>query len=100
MTDFSSVSIPAPKDWQAYERHSRVLWACVLKDPLTQNNGTSGQRQHGVGIFGNRGGTGGPLVGIQCKGKDGHYGKKVTDKELRAEVKKTEKFSPPLKSPS
>jgi len=97
MTDFTSVSIRPPKDWQAFERHSRLLYEYSLGDPGTQNNGRSGQRQHGVDIFGRRGGGNGPLVGIQCKGKDRDYGGVVTEDELRREVKKTQKFKPSLK---
>ena len=74
-----------------------MLFEYALHDPATQNNGRSGQRQHGVDIFGRRGGGSGPLVGIQCKGKDSDYGEVVTDAELRREVKKTEKFRPELK---
>jgi tetratricopeptide (TPR) repeat protein len=96
MTDHTSVSIPPPKDWQAFERHARLLFQLSLNDAAVQNNGTSGQRQHGVDIFGRRGGGTGPLVGVQCKGKNADYGGKVTEKELRAEVEKTRKFVPPL----
>jgi tetratricopeptide (TPR) repeat protein len=96
MTDFSSVSIPQPKDWQAFERHSRLLFECSLGDPHTQNNGRSGQPQHGVDIFGRRASTG-DMVGIQCKGKDVDYGGEVTNAELRREVTKTEKFQPSIK---
>ncbi|SFH66907.1 tetratricopeptide repeat protein [Bradyrhizobium sp. Gha] len=96
MTDHTSVSISPPSDWQAFERNSRLLFQLTLNDPAVQNNGTSGQRQHGVDIFGRRGGGAGPLVGIQCKGKNGDYGKKVTEKELRDEVEKTNKFVPSL----
>lgn len=97
MTDFTSVSIRPPKDWQAFERHSRLLFEYSLRDPATQNNGRAGQTQHGVDIFGRREGGNGPLVGIQCKGKDSDYGGVVTEDELRREVKKTQKFKPPLK---
>jgi hypothetical protein len=96
MTDHTSVSIPPPKDWQAFERNSRLLFQLSLNDPGVQNNGTSGQRQHGVDIFGRRGGGAGPLVGVQCKGKNADYGGKVTEKELRTEVEKTNKFVPQL----
>jgi tetratricopeptide (TPR) repeat protein len=95
MTDFTSVSIPPPKDWQAFERHSRVLFEYSLADPQTQNNGRPGQRQHGVDIYGRRGGNG-VLVGVQCKGKDNDYGGTVSDAELLREVKNTEQFVPPL----
>jgi hypothetical protein len=96
MTDHTSVSIPPPKDWLAFERNARLLFELSLKDPAAQNNGVSGQRQHGVDIFGRRDGGTGPQVGIQCKGKNADYGGRVTEKELRAEVEKTKQFVPPL----
>lgn len=75
----------------------RLLFQYVLDDPATQNNGRPGQRQHGVDVFGRRGGGAGPLVGVQCKGKDTDYGGTVTVDELEAEVKKTEEFQPALR---
>jgi hypothetical protein len=42
MTDITSVSFPPPKDWQAFERHSRVLFEHSLGDPQTQTNGRPG----------------------------------------------------------
>ncbi len=95
--DFSSTSIPPPKDWQAFERCCRTLFECILGDSQTQLNGRNGQTQHGVDIYGRRGGYGGPYVGVQCKGKEGNtYGKKVTEAELRKEVKKALHFTPRL----
>ena len=96
MTDFSSVAIPSPKDWQALERNARLLFEYALNDRAVQNNGRPGQRQHGVDVYGRRGGGAGPLVGIQCKGKDSGFGKPVTEKELIAEVEKTRGFKPRL----
>ena len=96
MTDHTSVSIPPPKDWPAFERNARLLFQLSLNDPAVQNNAVSGQRQHGVDIFGRRGGGTGPQVGIQCKGKNADYGGRVTEKELRAEVEKTKEFVPAL----
>src|SRR6266481_2130275 len=96
MTDFTSVEIPKPKDWQALERHCRLLFELSLQDPTVQNNGRQGQRQHGVDIFGRRGGGTGPQVGVQCKGKSSDYGGPVTEAELVDEVEKTKKFQPPL----
>lgn len=95
MTDFTSVSFPPSKDWQAFGRHSRVLFEHSLGDPQTQTNGRPGQRQHGVDIYGRRK-SNGAQVGIQCKGKDNDYGGTVTDAELRREVEKTKKFTPAL----
>lgn len=96
MTDFTSVEIPKPKDWQALERHCRLLFEHSLRDTAVQNNGRSGQRQHGVDIFGKRGGGNGPQAGVQCKGRSGDYGGAVSEKELAAEVEKTKKFRPEL----
>src|SRR5258708_4304980 len=86
-----------PKDWQAFERHARLLFELSLGDAGTQNNGRVGQPQHGGDIFGKRGGGNGPQVGVQCKGKDADYGGMVTDAELRREVEKTKGFKPPIR---
>lgn len=96
MTDFSSVAIPPPKDWQAFERNARLLFEHALHDHAVQNNGRPGQRQHGVDVFGRRGGGTGSLVGVQCKGKDSGFGKPVTEKELVSEVEKARSFQPRL----
>ncbi len=96
MTDLTSVAIPKPKDWQAFERHCRLLFELSFRDPAVQNNGRSGQRQHGVDIYGRRDAGKGRLVGIQCKGKDADYGGEATETELRSEVEKTKKFVPPI----
>ena len=89
----SSTSIPKPKDWQDFERKTRVLMACVLGDPTTQPNGRSGQSQCGVDVYGYRNRDVNKLVGVQCKKK---LDAKVTEEELRAEVKKAKKFKPKL----
>src|SRR5258707_7561537 len=96
MTDLTSVAIPKPRDWQAFERHCRLLFELSFKDPAVQNNGRSGQRQQGVDIYGRRDAGKGRLVGIQCKGKDADYGGEVTETELRSEVEKTKKFMPSI----
>lgn len=96
MSAYSSVSIPIPKNWQDFERHCRVLFEYILNDPATSLNGRTGQPQHGVDIWGRRGGPGGYYVGIQCKGKDSNYGGKVTESELKKEVKKAFKFTPSI----
>jgi tetratricopeptide (TPR) repeat protein len=96
MTDHSSASIRPPKDWQDFERNSRILFECILNDIHVQNNGRTGQPQHGVDIFGRKDGKGSEWFGIQCKGKDANYGSEVTEKELRAEVEKSRKFTPSI----
>ena len=71
----------------------KVLMACVLDDPNTAANGRSGQPQCGVDIYGYRDGDVRRLVGVQCKKK---LDARVTETELRAEVKKAKKFKPKL----
>lgn len=96
MADYSSVSIPPPKNWQDFERHCGVLFERILNDPSTCLNGRHGQPQNGVDIWGRRGGSGGHYVGVQCKGKDSNFGKKVTESEFRKEVEKARNFTPPI----
>jgi hypothetical protein len=96
MNNFSATSFPRPKHWQDFERKSCILFSCVLNDPLIQLHGRGGQEQDGVDIVARRGGVDGPLVGVQCKGKDHQYGAKITHAELEEEVEKTKKFKPPL----
>jgi hypothetical protein len=89
----SSISLPKPKNWQDFESHARVLFACVLNDPNTQQNGRSGQRQQGVDLYGYRDNRVDCLVGVQCKKK---FDAQVTEEELRAEVENAKTFKPPL----
>jgi len=96
MADYSSVSIPPPKNWQDFERHCRVLFASIFNDPSPSLNGRTGQPQHGVDIWGRRGGSGDHYFGIQCKGKNSNYGGKVTKSELRKEVENAHNFTPPI----
>ena len=87
----SNTSLPKPKNWQDFENNTRVLFACVLSYPNTQQNGRSGQNQSGVDVYGYRDTD--RLVGVQCKKK---YEKEVTSKELHAEVNKAKTFKPKL----
>ncbi|NCC04365.1 MAG: tetratricopeptide repeat protein [Proteobacteria bacterium] len=97
MTDHSSTSIRPPKNWQDFERSARILFKCHLNDPSTKTNGTAGQRQNGVDIYGRQDGIGTSWVGIQCKGKDSSFGKRVTEAELKRELAEAKKFHPSLK---
>lgn len=93
--NLTAIQIPAPKDWQAFERLCADLWELIWNDPDTQMNGRGGQEQHGVDVYGRINGTG-PYHGVQCKGKNGNYGKGVTEKELRREVEKAKDFRPKI----
>lgn len=91
----SSYHLPAPADWQAFERLSRDLFSAHWNDPRAQANGRGGQPQAGVDVFGINSRTG-KLEGVQCKGKDARYGHSVEVAELREEVAKALTFKPAL----
>lgn len=95
MTEFSNRQISPPKDWDTFEDLCADLWTKILNDPDVTRHGRNGQRQHGVDVYGQEN-SNGSYVGIQCKGKNGNYGVQVTEKELRNEAIKAEKFSPRL----
>ncbi len=97
MPDFTSANFPPPKDWEAFERATRVLFQCILDDPNTQRNGRTGQAQNGVDVYGRRNKKKGHWVGVQCKGKDLGLGRKLSEKEVRNEVDKARGFKPKLK---
>ncbi len=85
-----------PEHWQEFEKLCADLWGRIWNDPNTQMHGRSGQAQHGVDVYGRKGGDG-DWAGVQCKGIDGRYGAAVTKTELKAEVEKAKKFKPPIK---
>lgn len=91
----NAFQLPAPGDWQAFERFTRDLFAAKWKDANAQLNGRTGQAQAGVDVFGTNSTTG-MLEGAQCKGKDGRFGSSVTIEELRDEVQKAKTFQPKL----
>lgn len=95
MFGFSDLQIPPPQKWQDFESLCRDLWAEIWCDPKTKKNGRSGQAQNGVDVYG--------FLksevawhGVQCKGKDNFLEKKLSEKELKAEVKKALTFEPAL----
>lgn len=91
----SSYQLPAPADWQAFERFTRDLFSAEWEDQRAEMNGRSGQPQAGVDVFGTNIRNGG-LEGVQCKGKDSRFGHGVTVEELRNEVAKAFAFKPAL----
>jgi hypothetical protein len=95
MTDWNSVQIPSPTDWQALERICQRLWIRIWRDPYVQLNGRSGQTQDGVDIFGQIHGTS-CWGGVQCKGRDGRFGLPLTEDELLQAVERAKCFEPQL----
>lgn len=95
--EFMDKLIPPPKSWEKFEDLTRSLFAAVWAAPLTQKNGRSGQKQHGVDVFGTPKVAPGKTFGVQCKGKNKkNYGAKATITEFDVELAKAEKFKPAL----
>ena len=94
MSEYAATQIPKPKDEQAFERCSLVLWRHILKDPNLKLHGSRGQKQHGVDLIGNREADPERIVGVQCKCKGD--GKKLTPAEVKEEVGKALTFTPLL----
>lgn len=95
MVDVTSVDLPAPADWQAFERLTRDLFESEWQTDDARANGRSGQEQHGVDVYGTDR-VHEKWVGIQCKGRSAGYGKALKEKDLREEVEKAKAFRPPL----
>jgi len=94
--DFIDKQIPPPKSWEKFEDLTRALFAAEWRSPLTQKNGRSGQKQHGVDVYGTPEAASGKSFGVQCKGKSRGYGAKATITEFDAELAKADKFIPAL----
>ncbi|MES2095277.1 MAG: hypothetical protein V4459_00815 [Pseudomonadota bacterium] len=94
--EFLDQQINPPKTWEKFEELSRALFAAIWKDPLASRHGRTGQKQHGVDVHGCPPSAHGRTYGVQCKGKDQHYGKPATVVEFDAELLKVEQFMPSL----
>lgn len=82
------------RNWQEFESLCCDLWRLIWNDKYAKKNGRSGQQQCGVDICGSP--APGQWEAVQCKGKNGTYGKKVTVAELNGEVEKAKAFKPAL----
>ncbi|MBC3933736.1 restriction endonuclease [Undibacterium sp. CY7W] len=95
MSTLDDFQYPPPVDWQAFQRFCVDLFSRELRDPYLTEHGRNGQSQDGVDIYGTHR-LDDKLVGIQCKGKDGRYGKQLTVNELRTAVDDAYRFEPKL----
>jgi cellulose synthase operon protein C len=95
MTDITNRVLPEPKNWQDFERLCFDLYSRMWKTNDAEMHGRQGQPQAGVDIYGTDR-VEGRFVGVQCKGKDQGYGDKLTEAELRVEIKKAKTFEPLL----
>ena len=85
-----------PENWQDFESLCKKLWGEIWQCPEIKKNGRSGQKQHGIDIYGIPFGEI-EYYGIQCKGKDEYSHKQLTENEIDVEVGKAKSFEPPLK---
>jgi tetratricopeptide (TPR) repeat protein len=63
----SSVELPPPKDWQAFQRKCVPLFRRMLNDQHASEYGRGGQNQRGVDILLYRDGDPDQQIGIQCR---------------------------------
>lgn len=91
----TTTELPIPKSWDEFEDICADMLRQVWKDPYITRNGRSGQRQHGVDIYGNPehlgGRVSGKLAGAQCKNTE-----TLDQKTVDAEVTDAQQFQPPL----
>lgn len=92
----SPQTLRRPENWQDFESLCMKLWCGIWSCPEIKKNGRSGQKQHGVDIYGIPKGED-KYSGIQCKGKDEYTHKQITKNEINAEIKKAKLFRPTLR---
>lgn len=95
MTTVQSRALPPPSNWQDFERLCFDLYSRFWKTSDAAFNGRSGQPQAGVDVYGTDR-TEDRFTGVQCKGRDGDYGRPLTKADLLAEVEKAKTFEPAL----
>lgn len=91
----TTTDLPRPRSWDEFEDICADVLKRVWKDPYVVRHGRSGQRQHGVDIFGCPGHLGSPgprqYAGAQCKETD-----ELTITTVDVEVAKAVAFEPTL----
>lgn len=91
------INLNYPANWEDFENLCFHLWKSIWGDYASHPNGRRGQRQNGVDIYGKP-----PFresyTGVQCKGKNGNYGKELTIEEIDKECENAKGFDPKLDS--
>lgn len=94
MAGYSPTQISKPANEQDFERKAVVLFREIVNDPNLKRYARRGQGQQGVDLIGKRDGNAKRPVGIQCKLKGPN--KKLSEAEIRREVRSALKFKPSL----
>ena len=90
----ATTDLPIPQSWDEFEDICADLLEHRWGDPYVTRNGRSGQKQHGVDIYGkpvHLKGCGSGIAAAQCK-----CVKTLTEKEIKHEIKQATDFKPPL----
>ncbi len=90
----TTTDLPTPKSWDELEDICADLLKRLWRDPYITRNGRSGQRQHGVDIYGkpvHLQGCGSGIAGAQCKRVV-----ELTEGDIRNEIEQATKFAPKL----
>jgi len=93
----ATLTLRRPAHWQDFETLCKKLWGEIWNCPTIRKNGRSGNKQHGVDVYGIPAGEM-QYYGIQCKGKDEYTNKQYSESEITEEIENAKKFSPPLKA--
>jgi len=90
----NTADLPRPKDWNEFEDIVADVMKRVWGDPYISRNGRSGQRQHGIDIYGKPVHLHGKdYAGVQCRAIED----KLTIAAVEAVVADAEKFTPAIK---
>ncbi|MGY4426343.1 hypothetical protein ACVWY2_008792 [Bradyrhizobium sp. JR6.1] len=96
MSDANNEQLRPPPSWDKFEEICADLFSRIWKDNQVVRYGRTGQRQHGVDIYGKDSEAD---AGVQCKGKRDWPPTKLTIPEIdNAEIQEAKKFDPPLRT--
>ena len=92
MSDLTAVEIPAPLNWQDFQRNCVVLFRGILGDARLQEWGRSGQTQNGIDLLGYRDGNIACPVGIQCR----RIKKPLSESKMRSDAEEARAITPAI----
>ena len=90
----TTTDLPIPKSWEEFENICADLLKCLWCDLYVVRNGRSGQKQHGVDIYGKPAylkGHGSETAGAQCKRTE-----VLTKEDIKNEIEQATGFDPQL----
>jgi hypothetical protein len=90
MISSDQLLLPAPRNWQDFQRLVRALFTRVWQDPHAQEYGRPGQNQGGVDIVGVRHSTG-DREAVQCKAVQ-----QLTEAIIRNDYERSKELSPSI----